>query len=85
MSTLKLPVRAPAMPTSAQQILRLPNVVALVGLSRTTILRLISLGQFPQPIKLTERSLGWRLSEVEEYLATREKKAAPAAEGGAQK
>lgn len=56
---------------SVDQILRLPEVLRIVGLSRSTVYRLAANGDFPQPIRLGRRSTGWRLSELTEWLATR--------------
>ena len=52
-------------------ILRRKEVEARIGLSRATIYELMSRGKFPQPIKLTEKSVGWLLSEVNAWLDKR--------------
>lgn len=54
-----------------QQILRLKEVVSKVGLSRTTIYRLISKKAFPKQIKLGERSSGWLSAEIDAWLLER--------------
>ena len=50
------------------QIIKLPAVIKLSALSSATIYRLIKKGEFPKQIKLSERSSGWLLSEVEQWL-----------------
>ena len=50
------------------QIIKLPAVIKLSALSSATIYRLIKKGEFPKQIKLSERSSGWLLSEVEQLL-----------------
>jgi prophage regulatory protein len=45
-------------------ILRIEAVVAITGLSKPTVYRLISGKSFPHPLRLTVRARGWRLSEV---------------------
>lgn len=50
------------------QILRLPEVKRLTSLSRSTIYLRISLGQFPKPISLGGRAVGWLDSEIQEWL-----------------
>jgi prophage regulatory protein len=52
-----------------RRILRVSAVVAKVGLSRTTIWRLVKTGEFPQPIELAIRARGWYDHEIDEYLA----------------
>jgi prophage regulatory protein len=60
-----------AVPRSDQQIVRIKAVEALTQLSRMTIYHLIKAGKFPASIQLSEKARGWRLREIEEYLATR--------------
>ncbi len=50
------------------QIIKLSDVISLSALSSATIYRLIKKGEFPKQIKLSERSSGWILSEVEKWL-----------------
>ena len=45
-------------------ILRIETVVAITGLSKPSIYRLISERSFPRPLRLTAGARGWRLSEV---------------------
>ena len=53
------------------QIIRLPEVCKSTALARSTIYKLVSKGTFPKPIKLTARSSGWLVSEVEEWITNR--------------
>ena len=53
------------------QTLRLPDVVKRTGLSRSTIYRAESRGQFPRHVKLGEHASGWLAHEVDAYLAAR--------------
>ncbi|MAE90022.1 MAG: AlpA family transcriptional regulator [Pelagibaca sp.] len=58
--------------TSHSKVLRLPDVCARIGLKRASIYKMMAADKFPRPIKLTERSVGWRLSDLEQWLAERE-------------
>ena len=51
-----------------EAFLRLPEVVALVGLKRSTIYEQIQLGKFPPPEKLTLHASGWRVGHVMKWL-----------------
>lgn len=53
------------------RILRLPEVSHATGLSRSTIYRLVRSGTFPQSVALTARTVGWRIDEVEAWIAAR--------------
>lgn len=53
------------------KIIRLPYVIEMTGLSRSTIYRLISKGQFPAQLSLSERSRGWIHAEVITWITRR--------------
>lgn len=50
------------------KILRLPEVKARTGLSRSTIYLRISGGSFPAPVALGVRAVGWVETELDEWL-----------------
>lgn len=52
-----------------EALLRLPEVVALVGLRRASIYARAAQGTFPRPIKLTAHASGWRLGDIRVWLA----------------
>lgn len=53
------------------RFLRLPEVLARTGLSRSTIYVRLDLGRFPRPVSLGGRAVGWIESEVEEWIRQR--------------
>jgi prophage regulatory protein len=42
-----------------KKIYRLPEVISLTGLSRSSIYLRISVQEFPKPIKIGRRAVGW--------------------------
>ena len=52
-------------------LLRLPMVIRITGLARSTIYKLISQNQFPVPIKLSKRAVAWLQSEIENWVSSR--------------
>ncbi|HAH8770449.1 TPA: AlpA family transcriptional regulator, partial [Escherichia coli] len=64
---------APVLPVPAQQerFIRLPEVMHLCGLSRSTIYDLISRDAFPQQISLGGKNVAWVQSEVSAWMAAR--------------
>lgn len=54
-------------------ILRLPEVKNRVGLSRSAIYLAISRAEFPRPVQLGARAVGWLESEVEDWIGERVK------------
>jgi prophage regulatory protein len=53
------------------RILRMRDVIQRVSLSRSTIYVLMANNDFPKPIKLGSQSIGWRDSDLEEWIANR--------------
>jgi len=53
------------------QILRLPEVSRQTGLPRSTIYALIAKNEFPLPVKLSQRSVGWVESEITTWIEDR--------------
>lgn len=51
-----------------QQFLRLPQVRDMVGLSRSEIYRRVSIGDFPKPVPLGARAVGWVSGEVQAWV-----------------
>lgn len=54
-----------------ERILRLPDVKAMSGLSRSAIYRKMRQGEFPQAVKLGPRAVGWRSADVRAWLQGR--------------
>ena len=52
----------------ALRIMRLSEVKAVTGLSKTTIYRFEKEGRFPPRVSLGERSVGWFEDDVETFL-----------------
>lgn len=52
-------------------LLRLPQVKARTGLSRSEIYRRIAADTFPAPVKIGERASAWSSAEVERWIAER--------------
>ena len=55
----------------ANQIIKLSIVIAITGLSGSSIYRLAANNQFPKPIKLPSRSSGWLKAEIDDWLEER--------------
>lgn len=55
----------------AKSILRLPQVKVRVGLSRSAIYQKISRQEFPRPVQLGARAVGWLESEIEGWIEER--------------
>jgi prophage regulatory protein len=58
--------------TPAERILRRREVLGLVGISQSSLYAWMATGDFPRPVALGRRLVGWRSSDVEEWIASRE-------------
>lgn len=69
-------VHPPAEPTRKRTgdhervLLRLRDVCQMVGLSRSTIYKRIAEGQFPEPIRLGERTVRWSAEAISVWWQT---------------
>jgi prophage regulatory protein len=54
------------------RILREPEVGEKTGLSRTTRWRLTKKNKFPAPVRLSDTAIGWRASDIEAWIASRQ-------------
>ncbi|MEM5387903.1 AlpA family phage regulatory protein [Paraburkholderia phymatum] len=50
--------------------MRRSEVERETGLSRSTIYQRIKAGTFPEPVHLGARSVGWRVADIEAFLAS---------------
>lgn len=57
--------------TETSRLLRLRDVVARTGLSKTTIYRLEAEGRFPRRRQLSERLVAWPETDVTAWLSSR--------------
>ena len=53
------------------RIIRRREVEAATGMSRSSIYRMVAAGEFPAPVKLSARSVGWKAGDVADWLESR--------------
>ena len=58
-------------PSADYRLLRLNEVQARCGLSRSSVYRLLRNGSFPAPLKVGVRAVRWPESEITAWLASR--------------
>ncbi|WP_368622619.1 helix-turn-helix transcriptional regulator [Paraburkholderia sp. BR13444] len=71
------PTPAGATETKPETVRRPPNAIMRrsdvereTGLSRSTIYQRMKAGTFPKPVHLGARSVGWRVADIEVFLAS---------------
>jgi prophage regulatory protein len=52
---------------------RLPTVIQVTGLSRSTIYRMVASGAFPAPVQIGARAVAWRWADLERWSEARHK------------
>ena len=60
--------------------LRLPDVERATGLRRSQIYALAKSGEFPSPVKLSTKCIGWVFAEVQDWADKRKAAARPQAD-----
>lgn len=58
----------PAAITTGERLLRLPQVLAIIPVSRSEWYRRLAAGDAPAPVELGPRARAWRLSDIDAYL-----------------
>jgi prophage regulatory protein len=65
---VKSSVRTPL--GNAGSLLRLREVCTLLATSRSTIYKWVADGRFPRPVKISERSVRWKVADIESWRDT---------------
>ena len=56
---------------SPSLLLRLPAVMKMTGLGRSTIYRMVAQQRFPCPVRITSRAVAWRRADVDQWSDAR--------------
>lgn len=66
------PARPPRNSDSVTPLLvRMPTVMRLTGLGRSTIYRMVAAREFPSPVRLGPRAVAWRRSDLDQWSESR--------------
>ena len=57
----------------SNRIIRRPEVETLTGIPRSTLYAKIADGDFPAPVKIGRRAVGWLEAEVHDWLDSRQR------------
>jgi prophage regulatory protein len=60
-----------AAPQQDDRFLKIDDVMARLGVSRSTIWRLTQSGDFPRPVAISPGRKGWLKSQVDAWIASR--------------
>ena len=53
----------------SDRLLRLPEVICMVGISKNSIYRYMAKGLFPRSLKIGPNAVAWRLSDIQAWIA----------------
>ena len=62
------PSLQPALFQSGDRLLRLAELTAILGISRSTVYRYLAAGRLPQPIHLSSRCIAWKASTISAWM-----------------
>ncbi len=54
-----------------EKLVRLPRLLERVPFCRSQLYALIAKGKFPKPVKIGERAVAWRSTEIDAWIARR--------------
>ncbi len=60
-----------ATPTTPGKLLRLPRVQDLTSIGKSSIYAGVKAGTFPAPVRLSARAVGWRESQIFQWIESR--------------
>ncbi len=61
-------------PLEELRVVRREEVTRLTGLARATIYKKVADGTFPPPRRLGDRAVGWRASDISDWLQAPERR-----------
>ena len=64
-TTEHYPTLADAAP---ERFLRLPAVISMTGIPRSSLYDKLASGSFPEPVRIGERCIAWRLSSITNWM-----------------
>lgn len=53
-----------------EKLLRLNEVVEIIGISKATVYKWIKLGKFPKPVKLSARLVAWKSVDIQNFISS---------------
>jgi len=62
----------PDMGRATPPLLRLPAVLHLTGLARSTVYRMVADHTFPAPVRIAKRAVAWRREELQRWTRPRQ-------------
>ena len=57
--------------TETAELLRLPAVCQITGLSKSTVYEMRKRGEFPSPVSLSRRAVGWHRAAITAWVQSR--------------
>jgi prophage regulatory protein len=61
-------------PKMTDKIYRLPEVLDVTGLCRSGVYKALAAKDFPEPLKIGKRAVGWLETELMDWVATRQRR-----------
>jgi Predicted transcriptional regulator len=71
MDSIPTPATSPALQDDGLRLLKAPAVLDKIAISRSGMYLLIRQGEFPRPVRLLGRHVGWRSDEVDQWIRSR--------------
>ena len=50
-----------------KRLLRIDEVLEIVGVSKSVLYEMIARGEFPRPYRISKRAVGWREEDIDDW------------------
>jgi len=52
------------------KLVRIRDLQTLVGMKKSSIYKLMKSGEFPRPVKISERCVAWKVDDLNDWIAS---------------
>ena len=57
--------------TTTTRLIRLSELMTIIGLRHSRIYEMVGEGSFPQPVRLSVKAVAWRSDEIQKWIDSR--------------
>ena len=57
-----------SMDVKLDRMMRISEVIDVLGVSRSTLYRMVAGGGFPRPVRVGQRATRWRQSDIQQWM-----------------
>ena len=70
-NVVHMPHKPTGKPVVVQKLIRLPEVLSRLGISKSQLYRMVKAGEFPESIQIGRNAVAWPASQVDDWIRNR--------------